>query len=277
MTKPPFEKGSRERKLFAGRQPDVRARSEPVPMVNNRFSAAVQRLGAALLESSADNHTGIKGTQREDAFRQFIADRLPKRYGVASGLVVDQFNTASPQLDVLVFDQTRNFSFNDGETQILPAEALLVSIEIKSRLNADEVSKICEAARKLRQLRPFKTALGGSDVGKANDQERPTRYLHCVFAYDTDLVSESWLKGEGRRFKRQAPNGEHLVDSVYVLNRGLINLTNDRGRLEDVDGSAITSFYFSLLNFIQREGGRRGDTPYAEYASLLGGRWESLE
>jgi hypothetical protein len=73
------------------------------------------------------------------------------------------------------------------------------------------------------------------------------------------------------------PNGEHLVDTVYVLNRGLLNLTNDRGRLEDADGSAITSFYFSLLNFIQREGGRRSDTPYSEYASLLGGRWESLK
>jgi hypothetical protein len=254
-----------------------RLRSEPVPMFNNRFSAALQRLGAALLESSADTHTGIKGAKREDAFRQFIADRLPTRYGVASGLVVDQFNIASPQLDVLVFDQTRNFSFSDGEIQILPAEALLVSIEIKSKLNADEVGKICVAARKLRELRPFKAALGGSDIGEVDGLEKPVRYLHCVFAYDTDLVSENWLKGEARRFRGHAPNGEHLIDAVYVLNRGLLNLTSGRGRLEDADGSAITSFYFSLLNFIQREGGRRKDTPYPEYASLLGGRWESLK
>src|SRR5690349_3061646 len=40
---------------------------------------------------------------------------------------------------------------------------------------------------------------------------------------------------------------EHLIDNVYVLKRGLLNLNANSGRLEGETGSAITSFYFSIL------------------------------
>ncbi len=250
-----------------------RARAQPVPVVNNRFAAALHRFGAAFLETSAVTHTGIKGTKREDALRVFIAERLPTRYGVATGEVVDQFNTSSPQLDVLVFDQTRNFSFSEGTGHVLPAEALLASIEVKSKLSAEEVKKSCIAARKLRALRPFKADLGGRDIGAGVQAKKCARYLHCLFAYDTDLNDKAWIKHEAARFQQHQNSDEHLIDLVYVLKRGVLNMNGNRGRLEDDTGCAITTFYFTILNFIEREGHRRPDTPYQEYASLLGGQW----
>jgi hypothetical protein len=254
----------------------TKIKAKPVTAFNARFAAALNHFGATLLETSAVGHSGIKGTKREDAFRLFLEQRLPRRYGVASGEVVDQLNTVGPQLDVLVFDQTRDFSFSDGNIHILPAEALLVSIEVKSKLNANEVEKSCNAARRLRALRPFKLPLAGNDIGTGNESKTLARYLHCVFAYETDLVEPTWLQSEAKRFRAYCANGEHLIDNVYVLNRGLVNLNHNRGRLEDSNGSAITSFYFAILNFIAREGGRRKDTPYQEYASLLSGAWASL-
>ena len=180
-------------------------------------------------------------------------------------------------MDVLVFNQTRDFSFSDGDVHVLPAEALLVSIEVKSKLDANEVKKSCDAARKLRALKPFKLPLSGRDFGKLPAKgETRARYLHCVFAYDTDLVESTWLKSEAQRFIANGTQAEHLIDNVYVLNRGLLNLNNNVGRLEDASGSAITSFYFSILNFVEREGGRRPETPYHDYASLLSGKWVSL-
>lgn len=226
-------------------------RPQPVPIVNNRFAAALNRFGAAFLETSAVS-PGIKGAKREDALRAFITERIPKRYGVATGEVVDQLNTSGPQLDVLVFDQTRTFSFSDGDIQVLPAEALLASIEVKSKLNATEVEKSCIAARKLRTLRPFGAQLGGRDIGATPGAGKRARYFHCVFAYATDLKQEDWLEHEAGRFRKSEINGEHLIDAVYVLKRGVLNLSADKGRLEDGNGSAITTFYFSILNFVER-------------------------
>jgi hypothetical protein len=123
---------------------------------------------------------------------------------------VDQFNTSSPQLDVLVFDQTRNFSFSEGTGHVLPAEALLASIEVKSKLDAEEVKKSCIAARKLRALRPFKMELGGRDIGSAVQPNKRARYLHCVFAYDTDLSENAWIKHEAKRFRQHQKGDEHL-------------------------------------------------------------------
>jgi len=118
-------------------------------------------------------------------------------------------------------------------------------------------------------------ALGGKDVGADSTK---VRYLHCVFAYETDLVdSQNWLKTEAQRFASCTSAEEHLIDNVYVLKRGLLNLNHNRGRVEDDNGSAITSFYFSILNFIEREGNRRKETPYQDYASLLSGKkWVPL-
>jgi hypothetical protein len=254
-----------------------RPRPKPVPVVNNRFSAALARFGAALLETSAIASTTSKGTKREDEFRRFLAERLPSKYGVTNGGIVDLLNQASPQLDALVFDQSRNFAFSGGEqdVKVLPAEALLVSIEVKSKLDAGEVMKSCAAAQKLRKFKPYRMPLAGSNVGK-NVESKQARYLHCIFAYDTDLSETTWLQNESRRFHTHGASGEHLIDCVYVLKRGLINFTSNSGRLEDAEGSAVTSFYFSILNFIQRENKRREDTPYSEYASLLSGKWISL-
>jgi hypothetical protein len=197
------------------------------------------------------------------------------RYGVATGQVIDQLNVAGPQLDVLIFDRTRDFSFSDGDIHILAAEALLASIEIKSKLDSTEVRKSSEAARKLRALKPFKRPLAGRDIGPERNNNL-ARYLHCVFAFGTDLSEPTWLQSEAQRFRNHEGVNEHLIDSVYVLDRGLLNLTSNRGRFEDANGSAITSFYFSILNFVQREGGRRPATPYQDYASLLSGRWVTL-
>jgi hypothetical protein len=264
-------------KTIPPKDPSPRLTPRPVPAFNNRFSAALSRFGAALLETSEIANSGIKGTKREDEFRHFLAERLPSRYAIASGEAVDLLNETGPQLDVLIFDQSRNFSFSGGDQniQILPAEALLASIEVKSKLDASEVANSCSAARRLRNLKPYKKQLAGRDVG-SNATTGQARYLHCVFAYDTDLSESNWLEHESRRFHSQGTKDSHLIDSVYVLRRGLLNFSSNRGRLEDSKGGAITSFYFSILNFIQRESARRPETPYPEYASLLSGEWVSL-
>ncbi|MCW5713791.1 MAG: hypothetical protein KIT43_04660 [Bauldia sp.] len=269
-----------ERRLALKSQPRVqspmtrdnaRPKKQPVPIVNNRFSAALSHLAASLVETSGVSHTGIKGGEREEIVRAFFARHLPRRYKVEAGEVVDQLNGSSPQLDAMIFDEIKDFSLAVGKTPILAAEALLASIEVKSRLDKAETIKCLSSARKLRELMPFRSPVSGH-VGKKKPGVllSSARYFHCVFAFDTDILPDNWLDAELRRFNSgQAPVP---IDLLYVRGRGLINFASRRAKLESASGGALAQFYFGILNFIDREGRRRAPTPYSDYATVLGGK-----
>jgi hypothetical protein len=243
------------------------------PFLNNRFSAAVKEFGIELMKTGSINHPGNRGGAREEVLRTFFRQRLPMRYAVAEGEVIDLYGQTSPQMDLIFYNQGVDFALNSDLTSILPAEALLASIEVKSMLNQAEILKSINAAQKLRMLMPFGKPLGGTNVGSATTSQ--ARYYHCVFAYNTDLTPDNWLEKEAKRFLDSCKK-EHLIDAVYVVGRGLLNISHGMGRLEDESGGAITSFYFSILNFIQREARRRGETPYERYVTPATNAWVKL-
>lgn len=245
------------------------------PFLNSRFSAAIQEFGIALKKTGSINHRGNKGSAREEALRQFFRERLPTNYAVAEGEVVDLNGNSSPQLDILFYDQSVNFALVNGNTQILPAEALLASVEVKSCLSKEEIVKSTTAAKKLRSLQPYGRKLGGTDVGKAAERIKIARYFHCIFAYETDLSETKWKEREAERI-RSICGSDHLVDAVYVLNRGLIQIPRNIGMNENENGSAITNFYFSILNFVQRESSRRRETPFNRYVTHSHKGWSKL-
>ena len=238
----------------------------------------MQELKAGIIRTRNVHHSGTKGSTRESPLATFFESQLPKIYGVTSGEAVDLDNRPGPQLDVLFYDQSRNFPFVSKESIVLPAEALLASIEVKSKQDATEVAKSIEAGRKLRSLRPFKNAPGGRNIEDPLRSKSVARYFHCVFAYQTDLKEENWARNECLRFTREQLLDAHTIDAVYVLGRGILNL-NERKFVLENEGTAhaLAIFYFGILNFLDRESRRRGETPYASYAAKMGGAWIPIE
>jgi hypothetical protein len=243
--------------------------------LNNHFATYVAEFGTAFKRTSSIQHAGDRGSSRETAISGFLKDNLPRRYDVTGGEAVDTIGTISPQLDIMIYDALENFPIVASGHATLPAEALLASIEIKSVLNVEEIRKSILAAKKLRSLCPYGKSLGGRDVGSQAPQSAPSRFFHCLFAYGTDISEGAWLNSEYKRFVRENGN-EHTIDAIYVLDRGLINVTACRGQIETSSGAAITNFYFSILNFLQREGGRRRVTPYDRYVTGHTSDWKPL-
>ncbi len=246
------------------------------PYLNERASRlAIEHFGADLKASAGTKHSVVKGTEREQSLTSFFRERLPERFGVTSGEVVDLNGQTGPRLDILIYDRYGDFTFNSGNQSILAAEALLASVEIKSRLNAGEVRKCVEAARKLRRLRRMIGNSAAETSRSTRTVKNRARYMHCVFAFDTDLTDTKWTKKEADRFDRKM-GGDHMIDAVYVLGRGLINFNYRKARSEDIAGGAITSFYFTMLNFALREADRRKPTPYYRYVTHSRGSWTDI-
>lgn len=246
------------------------------PFLNPNFAAAVQSFGAEMLVTQNISHRPGKGTTREDVLRKYFKERLPSRYSVGTGEIVDLFGRTSPQMDLMFFDSSRDFSFSTSSFDVLPAEAVLATVEVKSTLNSGQIAKCIESAKRLRELKPFGKRLAGADINEEDSTNRGARYFHAVFAYETNLGADDWMANEFRRFAAKNPKGSHLIDCVYVLNRGYLSLSNRSGRLEDGDGGAISTFFFSILNFLQREGRRRGNTPFERYTAPKKNSWQRL-
>lgn len=253
--------------------------SKPNPAFQSKFDKAILELAAAFVGSKEFNHSLTKGTEREVPLRTFLRNALPDNFEIKSGEVVDVFNSSSPQLDLMVYDKTKTIEFYSGHSVIIPAETLLVSIEVKSILNRDEAKKILINAARLKSLRPYKRAL---KLKTREDDNKPPhcRFFHCVYAYHTDYKQDDWATSEYNRFIQVAKElGMDLknVDRIYVANKGIINAVNGMGVNENSNGITSLMYFFAhILNFAFRENNRRPSVPYELYFGRQSEGWKNL-
>lgn len=249
------------------------------PPLGKSIQSATLQFAADFLKSDSFKHGATKGAEREGPIQEFLRHRLPSAFRVDKGEVVDLLGNTSPQADALVSDGLRNFPLVDGDSVILPAEALLVVVEVKSLLNRGEVENILKAAQRFKDLKPFKQPIVPMRRRGIKAAGGP-RIFYTVFAYKTDLAEPEWAKREHDRFREVAAAFAlplQSVDRVYVANRGLLDVGGERGFEESgTVGSGLLQFYMHMLGFLLRENGRRDPAPYLEYAGRMAGGWKSF-
>ncbi len=246
----------------------------------SKVSVASNKIRTAFLETVAVNHSLSKGEEREEALIKFISENLPKTFSVVKGEVVDLDNSCSPQMDIMVYDNSRNIPFYDsnGKYYILPAEALLASIEIKSLLNKAEIKTSLKSANKLKSLKPFGKSVDISKKQRTIDDKVTCRYFHSIFAFETDIAA-NWAEKEYDRLKEVATAEKidlTVIDRIFVLDRGLINVTDAKANESKDKNEVFLHFLMNMLNYIQRENARRQTTSYIDYAGKLSTGWIKL-
>lgn len=245
----------------------------------SKFESAAYKISGSFFETSAFNHSLTKGEEREIPFINFLKENLPNTYSVVKGEVADLNGNSSPQLDIMIYDCSRNIPFYEGSNYILPAESLLASIEIKSKLTRNEIKKILVNTNKLKSLKPFGKSVDISKSKRGNNEKISCRYFHSVFAYDTDLGDQGWINAEFDRIKAVSSeeNIDHVIlDRVIVLNKGLINPTYSVGKESKDNADTFLHYYMDLLNYLARENQRRQTVPYLEYAGRMSRGWMKL-
>jgi len=251
---------------------------QPIEPLELGFEGSLKSLGADFLKSHPFQHALTKGEERERTVANFFTERLPKRYSVVRGQVVDVRENWSPQLDAMIFDSSRNFPIVSGSNMLLPAEALLVAIEVKTTLTRGEVQSAYIAANKLKSLRPFGREVAYERKGGEDPEDDRSRYFYALFAYTSDLSEQNWSAQEHGRLK-QVSTEEKLpvesIDRVYVAGRGLIMPSQSRA-LPEADGIALMNFYMHIYNFLERENARRPLVPYIDYAGRMAAGWQDL-
>lgn len=242
--------------------------------------SAQNSLWSSFVESLGYVQRGDIGDHREDALTHFLEQRLPARYAIARGEVVDTRGTRTGQTDILIYDRSSTTPLITGRNVVLPAEALLATIEVKTTLSADEISKSVSGIKALHDLRPWDApyAVVNGPQGIVTDSDLP-RILTSIFAYKSNLSVDNWHVKEMRRV-REACTTVGLpvpcVDRVVVLNRGLLNPAPGVA-LVPGEKEVLGYWFFNLVNFLAREAGRRKAFPWNDYQWPMSHSWIVVE
>jgi len=112
---------------------------------------------------------------------------LPPSIGVSSGVIISWQGHQSPQMDVIIYDKTLLPPFLLAEKGLIPIEAVLFAIEVKSKLTLEELRDSHLAAATLLTF----PALPGRDFLPDEDEIRWEfkSPISAVFAFSSSLTA----------------------------------------------------------------------------------------
>lgn len=196
-----------------------------------RFEEIMEGVAARLLTdfklTAALNHSGSKGSVREDRLRlDFLDKYLVGTVAVlGSSEVVAADGQVSRQSDVLIVDPSVPPLWDAEGYRVVPAEAVDAVIEVKSQLTLAELRSAWQNIASVKRLP--KTAYG-PEAGPI--EYRTTLYgrewdtwptLGFVFAYSSNANLES-LVTEFGALARDEPDPSKRLDAVFILDRGML-------------------------------------------------------
>lgn len=153
-------------------------------------------------------HSGLKGQLRELFVRELLLPILPSEYVVGSGNVITAYNEVSNQIDVIVCDRRviPPVLFK-GDVGIFPIESTLLTVEVKSTLDAHELELSHTSADR---VKGFKHSVRPG---------RAIEHVHsCLFAFGTDLALGG--KSELARYIELVGSEEPALRLICVVGRG---------------------------------------------------------
>ncbi|WP_445289067.1 DUF6602 domain-containing protein [Variovorax atrisoli] len=173
-------------------------------------------------------HPRDKGVIRENILGKFFEANslLPKKYRLSSTSVrvCSAEGFLSSELDILFYMADENICLmgRNGGYEVYPAETAAGAIQVKSRLNDDELIDALKNIASIRRLRK---------IGA------PHKPFGIIFAYDSDLnwveLAES-IKKHSITYKR-----DELPNAIFILTKGYFTFGDDEKI--SVDTTALSS------------------------------------
>jgi len=194
--------------------------SEEKISIKDLMLSAGKQLRQDFQEIQSNNpHAAESGAEAEIILKEFLKERLPRRFDIQSGLVVGQDGTISNQTDLIIFDALNSPIYRKGpRVHILPRDNVAVVIEVKSKLNKDQLK---DSAKKIASVKKIKaTPITKADQPVTFSDMIMTNTLGCVFAFDSytslDTLAEN-LKDINSEYASSL-----WIDLVVVLDKGYI-------------------------------------------------------
>jgi hypothetical protein len=236
---------------------------------------AGREVSSAIEDAGAMGHHSTSGSIREDGFRSFLSKVLPDRFFVGTGFAFDAHDHVSRQLDIVVALQPPfGGVFRQHSLCRLPCEVVLAVIEVKKIFRIAELRQTLQNASSVRRLVPYGNQQFVPSRSKGAERQSKEHRCFCgVVALTSDIAIDDWASGELRRLRAESAKlgvGVDLLDRIVILDRGVINVRENKAQNNSGEREAVTfEWFLHLANHLDREAGRRPPIDLDIYA---GGR-----
>ena len=213
-------------------------RNQYQALLRAKIKSAIEQARAA----SAFTHQGVKGAVLEILIGELFKPLLPSDIGVGTGQIIDSYKSPmSGQIDIILFDRSiLPPVLIDEKTGIFPIESVLYTIEVKTTLNATELSSAHEAAKRLMKF----GYLPGLQDETGKEKNHPVEKARSViFALGSDLSGTRL--NEAQRYKNLYGEESAHLQAICVVGR---EYWYDNG--EHWRGLEHTNEYDEVLAFI---------------------------
>jgi hypothetical protein len=174
-------------------------------------------------------HGPTIGLVTEEVVRTFLRTHLPKSVSVEQGFILTPGGELSRQCDIIIYDSTRwGPFFKVNDVVIVPAEAVVAVVEVKTKIDRDKFHKVIEY------------------FGSLGRVAGPPTYLFIFEAYDVEHI-ESFLRsyehpGEYKFWDHDT--FQLLPDEIIGINESY-HLKKDLGTFNERDSIGYTSYFFA--------------------------------
>jgi len=214
--------------------------SDAPNFLDHYFANVYNKLEAdALLYNRELPHSGLVGSENEQAIAGVLREFLPPRFGVeVNALVIDRFGNVSRQADIVIFDAERQPNFF---RKVYPVETVYAVIEVKTSLTSSEATVTLENLASVSELE-FRPALTPYWETRTKQEEihhsPPALYS---FAYRTDCQSfetyARWFDWQflhrGVKLRAKAPRYPEIrVIRACALDQGVIHMESTNGYVQ---------------------------------------------
>lgn len=175
---------------------------------------------ARFREAGFIKHAGDKGENREHILREFLANHLPKKYGVTKGEIITKNGQRSHSADVIIYDAVNCPILYSEKTSIVPVEGVYGVIEVKSSLSKAEFINAARQVESFKRLAP--RDLGVIETRQYVTVHRPSRPFGIVVGFDLGGNSLESLKANWQELNSEIHDVNYFVNYLCVLGEGLL-------------------------------------------------------
>ena len=178
-------------------------------LIQKYSSSIIRGLVERSLDLSKLDHRVTKGELRELFVSNTLKAFLTKQFDIGSGIIINQKGKQSNQTDIIIYDNRILPPFiKEQQIGVYPAESVIATIEIKSKLTKSELLKSEESAKKLLEI-----------------VYNPADSIYEDFKYFRPLCSTIGFYGSGARELSNKNKGKGWLEKQikYLKLIGLIN------------------------------------------------------